>query len=324
MYLAQKIIKKEIHYIIRKSIKIDGVYIFRDLFYLGTSPWKFIHYEGRNAFYIDEEVINSISEKGIKTDQTDLEHLFIQFLPQRIQNIIKSFDNRKIKKDKNSTTNVNRIHPFDKFRLYYLKFQDHRQRYINSLPPEFFFVLSKKSRDEIEQYFMEEEKKLRKNEEKDYIFASFNLQYYFSSHLHRQYPEICDQKKLDNAFIEQLCNLNKDNNYLLGVSHFKGIYHYLKRYMWMFFDNDVTSTRINQKIMEDFINRHRVYRPVVKKIKATVYIKHFGKNYDELKKTDIEEIKKIFRKRAKELHPDKGGTSVEFNELIDCYKTIIK
>ena len=39
--------------------------------------------------------------------------------------------------------------------------------------------------------------------------------------------------------------------------------------------------------------------------------------------TDLEKAKLHYRKLAKQLHPDKGGTALEFQKMQDEYKTLI-
>jgi DnaJ-class molecular chaperone len=39
--------------------------------------------------------------------------------------------------------------------------------------------------------------------------------------------------------------------------------------------------------------------------------------------TDLEQAKLRYRKLAKQLHPDKGGTAVEFQKMQDEYKTLL-
>jgi len=45
-----------------------------------------------------------------------------------------------------------------------------------------------------------------------------------------------------------------------------------------------------------------------------------GVNYD----TSLKEIEKEYKKKAKILHPDKGGSTTEFNSLKEAYDRIIK
>ncbi len=40
--------------------------------------------------------------------------------------------------------------------------------------------------------------------------------------------------------------------------------------------------------------------------------------------TDLEQAKLHYRKLAKQLHPDKGGTAVEFQKMQDEYKTVLQ
>ena len=323
MYLAS--IKKNngINYVIRISLKKDDYYTHKDLFFIGKNPLKFVHFAGRNAFYIDELVIDKINKKGVYADQMSIEHMFMPFLPFEIRSVVQAFQKRSKIRIKIKEKELEGIHPFDKFRLYYLKFQDQRQTYFQRLPLKFFSCFAFKSRDEIEQYFITEEKVLSENQIKDYLFASFNLKYYFSGYFKRIYPELCPEDELDNAFLEQICNLNSDQIFFKGMPQFSGLHDYLKRYAAMFFDSKFYSERINEEILENFINRNRKYKPLVKKPEDIYFIEFFGETYLNLKKLDKKEIKKIFRKNAMKLHPDKGGNNKKFAHLCDCYKSLM-
>jgi hypothetical protein len=323
MYLAKIRIDNQINYVIRTSVKKDNYYIYINLFNLGKNPLDYVIFCGRSSFYIDERVIDTINQKGIKTDQIGIEHIFIPFLPWEITSLLASFNKRDEKRKKISNEDFKKIHAFDKFRLYHLKFQDQKQFNLNKIPINLFSVLTDKSRDELETFFEREEKKLHENEIKNYLFSAFNLQFYFTGPLKKQYPELCPEKDLDKAFIEQLCNLNKDSNFIKGVPPFKGLNDYLKRYAWMFFDFDFNHERINQEIFKNFINKNRKLRTFFNKPKKEVFLKSFGKSYEELKEMNKEEIKKIFRKKAKKLHPDKGGNKKDFHNLCACYRSLI-
>ncbi|MGM0417673.1 MAG: hypothetical protein ACQEQS_03010 [Thermodesulfobacteriota bacterium] len=325
MYLAAEQKNNTFYYTIRKSFKKGNIYTFKNLFFLGSSPEKFIRYEGRNGFFIDENLINQINKKGVKADQKNIEHIFYRFLPYEIQVSLETFD-RTSHKSKSSAKNMSfeDVHPFDKFRLYHLKFENQRETYLNNIPLKFFSHLSGKSRDEIEQYFLFEEQKIKNREIKNYLFACFNLQYYFSGRFKKLHPELCPEKDLDNAFLEQVCNLNTDKAFLAGTGPFKGLYHYLKRYVILFFDYDFYPDRINEDFINNFINSRKRPGTFYKKPEPESFIKFFEKSFEELKKTDKKEVKKIFRIQAKKLHPDKGGSSRDFNELINCYKSVVK
>ncbi len=80
MYLAQKIINKKIHYIIRESYWDEKYFISRDSFDLGSNPAKYIIYPGGNAYYIDEKVENRLNSLGVKPDFDELDNIFWRFL----------------------------------------------------------------------------------------------------------------------------------------------------------------------------------------------------------------------------------------------------
>lgn len=324
MYLASIRTRFTKEYIIRKSIKQNNFYTHIDLFNLGANPAKFIHLTGRNGFYIDENLIEEINKKGVNADQMNIEHIFTPFLPYEIRIILNSFSQRKSPIKNTEKIDINKIHPFDRFRLYYLKFQDQKQTHLNRLPPQFFKELAWKSRDEIEQFFLFQEKSLKQNEIKDYIFSAFNLKYYFTGFFKRTYPELCPEDELDKAFLEQVCNLNSDEIFFKGMQKFNGLNYYLKRYVSMYFDSSFSQNRINEEILKNFTNRNRSYRPFYKRPEDKVFERFFGDSYKNLIKKNKKEIKKIFREKAKKLHPDMGGEESDFNKLCSCYRAIIK
>jgi|GEM_PF-6180628 len=325
MYLAAEQKNNTYYYTIRKSFKKGNIYTFKNLFFLGSSPEKYIRYEGRNVFFVDENLINEINKKGVKADQKNIEHIFFPFLPKEIQIFLKTF-NKSGQNSKKPTQNISPedIHPFDKFRLYHLKFENQKKTYLNNIPLKFFSHLTGRSRDEIEQYFLFEEQKINNREIKNYLFACFNLQYYFSGRFKKLHPEICPEKDLDSSFLKQVCNLNEDKDYLAGTEPFEGLFHYLKRYVILFFDYNFYPDRINEDFIHNFINSRRRHRPFYKKPEPESFTKFFEKSFEELKSMKKKEVKKAFRIQAKKLHPDKGGSSKDFNELINCYKSIIK
>ena len=186
MYLAQKKIGKKIHYFIRESYQDGDIFFSRDLIDLGTDPAAHIIYPGGNAFYIDPEIEERLAKLGITCRDNDLEDIFWRFLDPDLQHALTFFRNRESRlrqsrkpKQKPKTT-THPVHIFDKRRLHYLKFGRMEQGYLWLVPEKFFSILRNKSRDEIEQQFLDMEAQLHPREYKAYAYVIFEIHQFFT------------------------------------------------------------------------------------------------------------------------------------------------
>ena len=73
------------------------------------------------------------------------------------------------------------VHIFDKRRLHYLKFGRMEQGYLWLIPQKLFDILHHRSRDEIEQQFLDMEQQLNPQEYKAYVYVIFNLNQFFKA-----------------------------------------------------------------------------------------------------------------------------------------------
>jgi hypothetical protein len=73
------------------------------------------------------------------------------------------------------------------------------------------------------------------------------------------------------------------------------------------------------------MNRHRAFRPpesVVIGMEEAGRI--FGKSREALKKMSRRELSRLYRRRAQELHPDKGGSHEIFLKLTAAYHKLLR
>ena len=322
MYLAKTRKNRTVNYMIRHSFLDGDIYKSRDLFDLGTDPARFIVYPGGNGFYIDPEVEDAIQKKGVPVSQDDLEIIFWDFVNPEIKRAVSGFQRSGTKKKKPLNAPV---HMFDKRRLVYLKSARVDQRNINAFPGTFFDVLKQRSRDEIEQYFMRQERILKTKELRTYVYVIFDLQKHFTKIYKRHTPAALDPDQMDDVFIEEICGLNTDKGFWAGMQQQKGLGTYLKRYAIMYFDHDFPECTPISDYMREFMNRHRLYQPPASvRLSIAEAAALFELSEAELKRLDAKSLTRVYRKRALKLHPDTGGSQETFVKLHAAFKKMLK
>jgi hypothetical protein len=329
VYLARKRIGGKTHYIIRESCRHPDGLRCRDLYALGTEPEKFIVYPGGNAFYIDEAVEEGIRSLGSEPASEDMENLFWPFLKPDIRYKLEPFRRRerRLKEGRKAPESLTpeHTHLFDRRRVYFLKTGRMDQRSIGRLPVAMWRSLRGKSRDEIEQGFMEMECDLKPREYKAYTYVIFNLQQYFQQRFARDTPESLDPDEVDACFIEEVCRLQGDTAFWSGMDAGSRLSDYLIRYVIMYFDHDYASRSLAEEYIHDFINRHRAYRPPVSvAVSMQEIVDIFGKSREALKKMNRRDLWRLYRRRAQELHPDKGGDHERFVKLNEAYHKLLR
>jgi hypothetical protein len=329
MYLASVTEGGRKQFYIRESFLGGGVCRHRDLFKLGPTPGRFIVYPGGNSFYVDEAVEDAIRGHGIETSQEELETIFWPFVDPEIRRKLEPFrrQERRLKDERTvkQAPHPERLHLFDKRRLHFLKFGRMEQRSLDHLPASAVRLLQDKSRDEIEQSFMQMETVLRPREIKSYCYVIFNLQRCFTQRVAKETPEFLDQDEVDRCFVEELCALDADPSFWPGMPDSGRLHDYLVRYAVMFFDHDYGSRSLAEEYLRDFMNRHREHRPpesVAVSMEEAGGI--FGKSREALKKMTRRDLGRLFRRRAQELHPDKGGSHETFLRLTAAYHRLLR
>jgi hypothetical protein len=325
MYLARMKIKDQTHYYIRETYP-DGSHLkSRDVFDLGTDPSKHIIYLGGHGYYYDEAIEETLAQFGLYPDQDELDHIFWDFLDPEIKRVIRGFH----RSFGNSKTDLPETHPrfhvFDKRRIHYLKFAQMDQRNLSKMPLKLFKVLHGKSRDEIEQYFLVQERILQPNELRTYVYTIFDLQLFFSEVIAAQRPQHLNQIKMDEFFIDAVCRLNDDENFWAGMEISQRLRDYLVKYVIMYFDNEFPRRSLFQDYLHEFMNRHRTYLPPKKvRVNMEEAARLFETSWEKLKQMDLKCFNRLYRKMALKHHPDKGGDHETFVKLTKYYQGLLQ
>ena len=332
MYLARKNIKGVPHYSIRQSYRDGDHFLSRELVDLGTHPAEYIIYPGGNAFYIDPMIEVQLDQLGVIPHINDLEDIFWQFLDPTIQRALEYFRHREknvrkgnLTKEKSQKTQPG-VHTFDKRRLHYLKFGRMEQGYLWLIPDKVFNILHHKSRDEIEQQFLEMEQQLNPREYKAYAYVIFNINQFFTESFSKKRPQYLKQSDVDGYFIDEICKLNQDRAFWTGMPNKSSLHDYLIRYILMYFDYDYAPRSWVEDYIRHFINSHHDYQMPFNEGSVTMdkASSIFGESKAALKKMNRKELVRLFRHRALELHPDKGGDHEKFVELTQAYHVLLK
>lgn len=331
MYLARKRIRGRMRYFIRESIPDGRRMISRELFDLGHDPGKFIVYPDDGiAFYFSPDLIDELEARGVEPDNDVLENIFWSFLKAETRRVINKFNHgpagANSAEDRIERCDTERFQMFDKRRVHFLRFGALDQTGIERVPEKIYDVLMDKSRDEIEQQFMEMERVLKKTEKKNYIYAIFNVAAHFQSEIARKFPQALDQEKVDGAFLDELCQLNENTAFWsdLGVSD--RLNDYLLRYVLWFFDSEFEGMAYLEDLMWQFKRRHHGFAPPHARESMPVEeaVAVMGISRRELDGMNVRWLTRQYRLRARSFHPDKGGSHEQFILLNRAFTNLLR
>ena len=342
MYLARTEDKNgNIHFFIRESYKDDrDLWRARDLFDLGDDPERFICYVEPRGFYLDPDLVDEIDRNATKFSYNDLESLFWPFLDPYIRTTLEGFSHGRSRGKKTYSRKridrnkereqlreaLSRIHPFDRRRILFLKFYQINLEPMIDEPFPFLKILLEKSRDEIEHTigFMEQE--IRPWEMRGYLYAIFDIPKRFSTRMSRFIPEAQELDLIDSYFLKELCALYRDKTYLdqgAMETDTRGLHPYLRKYLILYFDTFFASKGAGY--IGGRFRTHGAYRsPRAARPEDTDYLDLMGISPEEFKTIDKDSLTRIFRKRAMELHPDKGGDHEKFILLEEAYQVLMR
>lgn len=325
LYLARKPMGNQTDYHIRETYADGNCLKSRDLFHLGTDPSRYIIYPGGKGYYFDEVVEETLREQGAKPNQDELDRIFWDFLDPEIQRVIRGFDKKKKQPFSGPNTGVQEFHLFDRRRIHFLRFGSMDQRHIQRMPAKFFRTLRAKSRDEIEQHFMWEERILRPHELIRYLSTIFGFQRHLLYSRPDQTGGNAHQEKLDTLFMESVCALNRDDTFWTGMPRTDALQEYLRRYVVLYFDHAAWQAAPIPRYLHEFMNRHRSYRPPEKvRLSMAEASRLFETPWENLRQMDAGTFTRLYRKQALKFHPDQGGSQKTFVRLTKLYESLMK
>jgi hypothetical protein len=327
MYLAAIHENRWYRFEVRESYWDGDCYRSRHLVDLGHDPAQHIVYPGGRSYYIDPELEDRIIAKGGHPGPEELDDLLWPFVDEDIRYAVGAFRRRQRTPAKAGAVGHHLpVHLFDKRRVHFLRFGRMDQGYIGRVPPKIFRPVKDRSRDEIEQYFLQSERILKPHERKAYVYVIFDLQRYFSQLCAKTMPQALDQEAVDTYFVQEICRLNCDAGFWAGMPMGDHLQDYLVRYLIMYFDLDYGHSDFLENLFHQFRNAHRRHRwpgrgPGVSFKEAG---KVFGVDEEVLQKMDRREFSRLFRRKAMGMHPDQGGRHSDFVRLSEAYRAVMQ
>ena len=330
MYMARNTINGKVHYTLRRSIESSHRFTSQDIFELGDDPSKFILYPGGNAYYIAEEVEDALVTSGASPDGDELEDVFWPFIRKDIRQAVETFRHRSPGKNRPLTSDdktfIQHTMPlFDKRRHHFLKFGEIDQGSMENMPVGLFKSLVNKSRDEIEQTFMQQESRLKASELKTYLYSALNLQRFFESFMAKRMPQALDQEKVDTFFIKKLCHVNTTLFAPRDIPIPGTLHPNLQRYVIMFFDYEYAHTSLLNDFSKRFMNQHRQFNPPPPKttIPLDKALSDMSLDTQTFSIMSSGALSRHYRKLARKHHPDKGGDAKQFMSLHQAYESLM-
>lgn len=336
MYLKHEIIHGDPHYTIRESYLSGGCWKHRVVFDLGADPEAYIEYPGGNGFYVRESLEEDLRHQAVKYSENELEALFIPFLHPHVRRIVEMFmrprsGRRKQRSSEESLRSQSALHAFDKRRLHYLRFGRVHIGDLEAKPWKFLDVLLEKSRDEIETLLEDMERELQPQEIRRYLYTALGLQRHFRHLMTRYHPEALDPFKVEEHFLEDLCRLNRDERFFMGVDDYNPawLHPYLRKYAVLFFDNTFDPRMVWDDDVADFVWRHRFTgRPGTSSAAMSDSDKEaclrLGITLAEFESMDRRELIRIYRRLALKSHPDRGGDKEAFIRIKAAYECLLQ
>lgn len=327
MYLAAVREKKWYRFEIRESYWDGACYRSRNLVDLGADPSKHIVYPGGRAYYIDPELEDRVLEEGGHPYPDELDDLLWPFVDQDVRYAVGAFRSRQSTPMRPVADGaVQKVHLFDKRRVHYLRFGSMDQGAIGRMPPKLFRPVRNRSRDEIEQYFLQAERILKPHERKAYVYVIFDLQRFFSQLCAKTMPQGLDQDAVDAYFEQEICRLNRDQAFWAGMPMRERLQDYLVRYLVMYFDLDYGHSDFLENLFAQFRNAHRGHRWPRRRngISFAAAVTVFGLSENRLREMTRRDLSRLFRRKAMEMHPDQGGRPQDFIRLSEAYKVVME
>lgn len=334
MYLARKENgPNRYEFVLRESYPQGDWFACRDVANLGQDPGEHLVYSGGNSFYIDEQLIQRLRAQGVSTPYADLEDLFFPYVDPEIRIQLEPFRERsRYRNWKRADESLRRralekTHPFDRRRLHYLRLGRSSVQAVEKTPALYITLLDK-SRDEIEQLILEQEQILQVRDYQYYLFSVFDLQRHFQESYARSMPHALERERVDACFLEEFCALARDERFWQGFPRAEGLPQYLLRYLFIYFDlipDELPHWR------PSFGARSRRFSSGSSGASGTAgrsmtrreALAVFSLSAEELGTMDKKALTRLYRKKAQDMHPDKGGDAEGFIRLTSAYEQLL-
>jgi hypothetical protein len=332
MYLATVQDGSGTSYQIRQSYQTgEHSFNYRKVYELGRDPRQFIEVLEDHIVLFDYDLVEAVSAHTKDDGESVLEQLLWDFLPQETRRRLAMFQARGKYRTGPLTAGdreaiARQVHLFDRRRLYYLRYGAVDQSRLSRLHEKCCRPLLGQSRDEREYYFIAEEKALEPGNYLQYVYAIFNLQKYFYQSFAPWLPESLAQDKMAEHFEKELCRLNRDRRFLQEQQPTDFPHHHLTRYLIMFYDYTPAQRSFLEDFVRTFMAGHRTFRwPEKKPGRSPEKIREvFATSYEELKKMSRQQLNRLYRQKAMQLHPDLGGDHDLFIELTEIYNELLR
>ncbi len=332
LYLARTVLDRRPRFSVRQSFldNLGGFLRHRELVDLGHDPAQFLVYPSDNCFYVRDDLVEAVATQVVG----DAAGLLEKILWPLVREDIRARLATAMARDRSGTLGkvtaaeqdaiARELHIFDRRRLHYLWYGVIDQSRLFRMPAKLGRALLGKSRDEKEQLFIDREMALYADQVKEYLFTVFNLQHYFTESYARSMPQGLNQERLDALFIDELCRLNGDPFFWQGMGPADGLQPYLIRYLILYFDYDFSEAGALHGYVRQFMDSHRQFRfPEQRSVMSMDEMSGvFGEPPERLAKLTKRELKKLFRQKAKELHPDTGGSPEQFVRLKAAFEEL--
>ncbi len=331
MYLARRVIDNQLHYILCESYDNGTCLTNRDLINLGPRPDQYIRYTGGSSFHLRDSLLRRLDELGVQAGYSEIERFFLPFLDPYVRDKIAPFQDRQQYRNWKPMSGHDRgrvleqTHVFDRRRIHYLRFGQVDQRRLDRSVTLYKLLLDK-SRDEIEQTIIAQEQDLSPGEYCRYVYTIFDLQRFFRESYARTMPQALDQERLDELFVRELCGLDRDEAFWRGYRRGPGLVPYLIRYLVMYFDYDFPGRRTWDEFARLFGGDGYRARPGTpgRRMSVNQASTVFGVSRGELAAMDKKALTRLYRKKAKEIHPDQGGDHEQFIRLTEAYNELLR
>jgi hypothetical protein len=331
MYLARKEIgSRKSQYVLRESYRSGGILYSRELAELGRDPGRFIVYSGESSFHIDEDFLGRLRLQGVTAPYGELEELLFPFIDPYIKNRLQPFRNRHTYRNWQRADEavlgraLNETHAMDRRRIHFLRMGRTSAETVDKTSA-LYIILLDKSRDEIEQMILEREQALPPRDYQSYLFTIFDLQRFFQESYARSIPQALNRERLDTLFVEEICRLAADRDFWQGFAQNGRLPYSLVRYLIMYFDaapeEPATWSRFSRSQRSRRFH-HSSYADGERMTRTQAFA-IFDLSGEQLAGMRKQDLTRIYRQKAHELHPDKGGDTEQFIRLTAAYEELL-